>query len=112
MAKKSSVYFGKPLIELINDRKKGSSVSGKINKTADRYMLICKNHGVKLTANECAVLCNFLEGKTINAMLIKHLFSELEQHETTKIVAKKTLINKLAQHSIADIVAMIESLGF
>ena len=108
MAKKSSVYFGPPLIELTENLKPGDSVSGRINRTAERYQAICRRHGIDLTDDERAVLQDVLNGTWTEPLLIHHLAGEVADSEFDA----PQLVEKLRAASFADLVATVEKLGF
>ena len=52
MNKKTRVYFGPPLAALTENEKNTMEVSGKINRTAERYLEILRSHRIELTAPE------------------------------------------------------------
>ena len=108
MAKKSSVYFGPPLAELTNNLKPGDTVSGRINRAAERYMAICRRHGVDLTDEERAVLADVLNGTWADPLLIRHLADEVEDSDHNA----PALVEKLKSASFADLVATVEKLRF
>jgi len=108
MAKKSSVYFGPPLAELTKNLKPGDSVSGRINRTAERYLAICRRHGIELTDEECAVLQDVLNSTWADPLLIRHLADEVEDSDHDA----PALVEKLKSASFADLTATVEKLGF
>ena len=117
MAKKTSVYFGEPLMELTNgcDATSGpNSVSGRINRTAERYLAILQRHGLDLTEQERDVLKSCLSGSWVEPLLIRHLADEVEDSERfeEQDPAALTLVDKLRGASFADLVATVEKLGF
>lgn len=112
MAKKSSVYFGPPLVALTSDLKESDSVSGKINRMAERYSAIIKRHTIELTDVEKEILGNCLCGTFADPLLIRHLADEVEDSDFTDMDEAKTLISKLRDASFADLVATVESLQF
>ena len=108
MAKKSSVYFGPPLAELTENLKPGDSVSGRINRAAERYMAICRRHGVEITDEERPVLQDVLSGTWADPLLIRHLVDEVEDSDHNA----PELAEKLRSASFADLVALVEELGY
>lgn len=113
MSKKTSVYFGEPLERLTEDLKTGESVSGRINRCADRYLAIVQRSGLDLTEDEKHILGNCLSGSWADPLLIRHLADEVEDSEfyEESDVAKE-LVMKLLDASFADLVATVEKLGF
>lgn len=113
MARKSSVYFGLPLESLTSDLKGSESVSGRINRTAERYLEIVKRHGIGLTDAERTILGNFLSGSWVDPLLIRHLADEVRDSEAfkTRDPAALSLAAKLDGASFADLVATVENFG-
>lgn len=108
MAKKSSVYFGPPLIELTKNLKRGDSVSGRINRTAERYLAICRRNGLELTDEERAILADVLSGTWADPLLIRHLADEVDDSDHDA----QELVEKLRSASFPDLVALVEELGY
>lgn len=108
MAKKTSVYFGPPLVDLTAN---AASVSGRINTAAERYLEILRRHGVDLTEEETLILGSCLSGSFVEPLLIRHLADEVADSEFADQPAAKTLIKKLSGASFADLVATVERLG-
>ena len=112
MSKKSSVYFGPPLVELIGRESSDSitrdSVSGRLNRCAERYLEIVKRHGLDLTKEERQILGNVLAGSWADPLLIRHLAEEVEDSEFDA----PDLVDKLVTASFADLVAEVERLGY
>lgn len=114
MAKKASVYFGPPLETLTADLKGSESVSGRLNRAAERYMEIIARHGIELTEGERVILGNCLSGSWAEPLLIRHLADEVEDSEAFADgdPDAKTLVEKLSGASFADLVATVERMGF
>lgn len=112
MAKKSSVYFGPPLVALTSDLKESDSVSGKINRMAERYSAMIKRHTIELTDSEKTILGNCLSGTFADPLLIRHLADEVEDSDFAELDDAKSLVVKLRNASFADLVATVETLGF
>jgi hypothetical protein len=49
---KTNVFFGPPLAILAEGQKNTLEISGKLNRTAERYLEILKHHGLELTEPE------------------------------------------------------------
>lgn len=112
MAKKTTVYFGPPLEALTGDLKGSDSVSGRINRAAERYGEILKRHGVELTDEERHILGCCLMGSWADPIMIRHLADEVADSEFAGQPAGRSLIAKLRSASFADLVAVVEGLGF
>lgn len=112
MSKKSSIYFGLPLMELTADLSDSDSVSGRINRMAERYAVIIKRHAIELTEGEAFVLADCLNGTWAEPLLIRHLADEVADSGHADSSDAKSLIKKLESASFADLVATVESLGF
>ena len=88
-------------------------ISGKLNRTAERYMEIIRRHGIEITESErtCLVsICNI-------GFMAPHEISELPDEVRASVMEldgldKEQLAGKLAAASFADLVAMVEQLGF
>lgn len=112
MAKKSSIYFGQPLEALTANVGENDSVSGRINRMADRYAAILKRHSIDLTDAEREILGNCLCGSFVEPLLIRHLADEVEDSDWADMPEAKSLCAKLRDASFADLVSIVESLGF
>jgi hypothetical protein len=110
---KTPVFFGPPLAILTEGKKNTMEISGRINLAAERYMEIMRHHGLELTEPErqcIAHICNFGFMSTLE---IRELPFEvgLTQFECEGL-DKPALKAKLEAASFADLVAVVESLGF
>ena len=110
---KTPVFFGPPLAILTEGKKNTMEISGRINLAAERYMEIMRRHGLELTEPErqcIAHICNFGFMSTLE---IRELPFEvgLTQFECEGL-DKPALKAKLEAASFADLVAVVESLGF
>lgn len=112
MSKKSSVYFAEPLLALTGNLGEGDSCSGRINRTAERYLEIVKRHDLGLTDAERLILGNCLSGSWVDPIVIRHLADEVADSEFADTKEAKALIKKLQAANFADLVAEVERLGF
>lgn len=112
MSRKSSVYFGPPLEALTSSLSDEDSVSGRINRAAERYLEIVKRHDLKLTEEERLILGNCLSGSWVDPLLIRHLADEVADSEYADTKDAKVLIKKLQNANFADLVAEVERLGY
>lgn len=111
MSKKSSVYFGPPLAALTSGLKPHDSVSGKLNRTAERYLAICERHGIDLTPDEKLVFSSVLLGSLVDPLFIQCLADEVADSDFRDTDAAQSLLKKIRSASYADLVAMVECYG-
>jgi hypothetical protein len=110
---KTPVFFGPPLAILTEGKKNTMEISGRINLAAERYMEIMRHHGLQLTEPErqcIAHICNF---GFMSPLEIRELPDEvgMTQFECEGL-DKVALKAKLDAASFADLVVVVESLGF
>jgi len=110
---KTPVFFGPPLAVLTDGDKNTMEISGTLNRTAERYMEILKHHGLELSEPECQCLihiCNigFMSPLEIRELPIEVEFTAFKCDGLDKVA----LAAKLESASFADLVAVVESLGF
>ena len=55
---KTNVFFGPPLAILADGQKNTLEISGKLNRTAERYLEILRRHGLELSKPERACLAH------------------------------------------------------
>ncbi|CAK0741835.1 conserved hypothetical protein [Gammaproteobacteria bacterium] len=110
---KTSVFFGPPLAILAEGQKNTLEISGKLNRTAERYLEILKHHGLELTESERRCLIHICHIGFMAPMEILELPDEvrLTAFECADL-NKDLLAEKLESASFADLVAIVESLGF
>ncbi|NWG32006.1 MAG: hypothetical protein HXY29_10980 [Rhodocyclaceae bacterium] len=110
---KTPVFFGPPLAILTDGQKNTMEISGKLNRTAERYLEILRSHGLELTEAErlcIAHICNigFMSPQEIRELPFEVGLTRFETPGLDKAALKK----KLESASFADLVAVVESLGF
>lgn len=110
---KTSVFFGPPLAILAEGQKNTLEISGKLNRTAERYMEILKHHGLELSEPERHCLAHICHIGYMSPLEISELSFEasITAFEFEGL-DKKALAKKLEAASFADLVAVVESLGF
>ncbi len=113
MNRKTPIYFGPPLALLTASQGNTMEISGKVNRTAERYLEIIKYHGIELSEPErvCLTqLCGigFMAPREIRELPDEVRFSGFESQG----LDKEALAAKLESASFADLVATIETLGF
>jgi hypothetical protein len=110
---KTPVFFGPPLAILTEGQKNTMEISGKLNRTAERYLEIQRRHGVELTEPErkcIAHICNigFMSTLEIRELPFEVGLTRFECEGLDKAVLKQ----KLEAASFVDLVMVVESLGF
>ena len=110
---KTNVFFGPPLAILSEGQKNTLEISGKLNRTAERYLEILKRHGLELSQPERLCLAHICHIGFMSPLEIEELSYEVTM---TKFecdgLDKAALAAKLEPASFADLVAIVESLGF
>jgi hypothetical protein len=110
---KTPVFFGPPLAILTEGKKNTMEISGRINLAAERYMEIMRRHGLELSEPERQCLAHICNFGFMSTLEIRELPFEvgLTQFECEGL-DKAALKAKLEAASFADLVAVVESLGF
>ena len=110
---KTPVFFGPPLAILTDGQKNTLEISGKINRTAERYLELMRYHGLALSEPERRCLAHICQIGFMSPMEIRELPLEvsLTRFECEGL-DKQALEHKLKAASFADLVAVVESLGF
>lgn len=110
---KTGVFFGPPLAILVDGQKNTMEISGKLNRTAERYLEILKRHRPELTEAERLCLGHICQLGFMSPLEISELPFEVS---TTAFecqgLDKVALAAKLESASFADLVAVVEALGF
>lgn len=110
---KTPVFFGPPLAILTEGQKNTLLISGKINRTAERYLEMLEHHGLELSEPERACLTHICGIGFMSPQEIRELPLEVNlTHFECEGLDKVALEAKLAAASFADLVAVVESLGF
>ncbi len=114
MNKKTKIYFGPPLSLLTENEKNTLMISGRINRAAERYMAILKQHNrITLTDAEQDCLKQICQIGYMSILEIHELADEVRDAEfEVEGLDREALINKLESASFADLVALVETLGF
>jgi hypothetical protein len=110
---KTGIFFGPPLAILVAGQKNTMEISGKLNRTAERYLELQKHHGLDLSAPERQCLAHICGIGFMSPLEIRELAMEVG---LTRFACagldKEALEAKLQKASFADLVAIVESLGF
>jgi len=110
---KTPVFFGPPLAILTEGQRNTMEISGRINRTAERYLELLRCHGLELSEPErrCITsICGigFMSPQEIRELPMEVGFTAFE----CEGLDKPALARKLEAASFADLVALVESLGF
>jgi hypothetical protein len=110
---KTPVFFGPPLAILTDGQKNTMEISGKLNRTAERYMEILKHHALELSEPERQCLAHICHIGFMSPLEISELPFEvgITAFECEGL-DKRALAAKLEAASFTDLVAVVESLGF
>ncbi|NVO07029.1 MAG: hypothetical protein HXX19_14410 [Rhodoferax sp.] len=110
---KTGIFFGPPLAILAAGQKNTLEISGKLNRTAERYLELLKHHGLELSEPERQCLRHICGIGFMSPLEIRELGLEVS---LTRFACagldKKALEAKLQAASFADLVAVVEALGF
>ncbi len=113
MNQKTKIYFGPPLSVLTEKEKNTMEISGKINRTAERYLEIIRCHSIDLTEPERECLTKICDFGFMATYEIRELVDEVRAAEfEVEGLDREALIRKLGAASYADLVAVVEELGF
>jgi hypothetical protein len=110
---KTPIFFGPPLAILTRGQKNTMEISGKVNRTAERYMELMRYHGLALTEAERQCLAHICQIGFMSPLEIRELPLEVELTRfECEGLDKVALAQKLKAATFADLVAVVESLGF
>ncbi|MDP1651312.1 MAG: hypothetical protein Q8L56_01165 [Rhodocyclaceae bacterium] len=110
---KANVFFGPPLAILAAGQKNTLEISGKLNRTAERYLEILRRHGLELTEPERLCLVHICHIGFMAPLEIRELPDEVRLTAfECEGLNKEALAVKLESASFADLVATVEALGF
>jgi hypothetical protein len=110
---KTPVFFGPPMAILTDGLKNTMEVSGKLNRTAERYLEIQRYHGVELTEPERQCIAHICGIGFMSSLEIRELAFEVRLSKfECEGLDKEALAGKLDKASFADLVVVVESLGF
>ena len=110
---KTPVFFGPPLAILTEGRKNTMEISGRLNLAAERYLEIIRHHGLELDEPERECLRHICNFGFMSPLEIRELPLEVRLTSfTCDGLDKEALAQKLDAASFADLVVVVESLGF
>ena len=110
---KTQIFFGPPLARLTEGGKNTLEISGRLNRTAERYLELLRRHGLELGEPERRCLSHICHIGFMSPQEIRELPMEVELTRfECEGLDKPALAGKLKAASFADLVAVVESLGF
>lgn len=110
---KTQVFFGPPMALLTEGQKNTLEISGKLNRTAERYLELMRHHGLALSEPERRCLAHLCGIGYMSVLEIRELGMEVELTRfECEGLDKPALAAKLRGASLADLVSVVESLGF
>lgn len=110
---KTPVFFGPPLAILTDGQKNTMEISGRLNLAAERYMEIMKRHGLELSEPERQCIAHICNIGFMSTLEIRELPFEVRMTAfECEGLDKPALAARLEAASFADLVAVVESLGF
>ncbi len=113
MNKKTKLYFGPPLQILTQNDNNTMEITGRVNRTAERYLEIMKHHGLQLSEEERACLTKVCDFGHMAPYEIRELPIDVRASTfEAQGLDKESLAKKLESAAFADLVAVVEDLGF
>ncbi len=110
---KTPVFFGPPLAILTEGQKNTMEISGKLNRTAERYLALMRHHGLELSEPERQCLVHLCGIGFMSPLEIRELPMEVELTRfECEGLDKPALAARLRAASLVDLVAVVETLGF
>ncbi len=110
---KTPVFFGPPLAILTEGRKNTMEISGRLNLAAERYMEILRHHGLELSEPERRCIAHICNIGFMSPVEIRELPMEVRMTDfAAEGLDRDALAAKLEAARFADLVAVVESLGF
>ena len=99
---------------ILTDGKKNTmEISGRLNLAAERYLEILRHHGLELSEPERQCLIHICNTGFMSPLEIRELSMEVRLTAfTCDGLDKEALAQKLDAASFADLVVVVESLGF
>lgn len=112
MNAKTKLYFGPPLAELTKNEANTLEISGRVNRTAERYLAILGHYGLVLTDAEVACLKAISMIGHLSVDEIAYIADDVEQfRDTIDNLDKAALVAKLRGASFVTLVATLDKIG-
>ena len=109
----TQVFFRPPLARLTEGGRNTLEISGRLNRTVERYLELLRGHGLALSEPERACIVHLCDIGFMSPQEIRELPMEVELTRfECEGLDKRALAEKLNKASFADLVALVESLGF
>jgi hypothetical protein len=113
MNTKTKIYFGPPLAILTEGFNNTLEISGRINRTAERYLEIMRGQGIELSDAERACVTKICDFGFMAPYEIRELPIDVRMSDfVADGLDKEQLAQKLEACSFAGLVALVEDLGF
>jgi hypothetical protein len=110
---KTQVFFGPPLAKLTEGGRHTMEISGILNRTAERYLALRQHHGLDLSEPERQCIAHVCGIGFMSPLEITELGLEVQLTPfECEGLDKAALAAKLEAASFADLLAVVESLGF
>jgi hypothetical protein len=110
---KTPVFFGPPLAKLTEGGRHTMEISGRINRTAERYLALMQHHGLPLSEPERQCIAHVCGIGFMSPLEITELGLEVRLTSfEAEGLDKPALAQRLEAASFADLLAVVESLGF
>jgi hypothetical protein len=110
---KTQVFFGPPLARLTEGGRHTMEISGILNRTAERYLALRQHHGLDLSEPERQCIAHVCGIGFMSPLEITELGLEVRLTPfECEGLDKAALAAKLEAASFADLLAVVESLGF
>ena len=111
--RKTPLFFGPPLALLTEGETNTMEISGKVNRTAERYMEILSCHGLELSDTERDYLKQVCGIGYMSPEDMRDLPDDVRFSVCADpLLDKESLAARLEGASFADLVATVEALGF
>ncbi|MCX2802267.1 hypothetical protein OQJ68_10765 [Microbulbifer thermotolerans] len=108
--KRPSIYLNPPIERVQSELREGQSLSARLGQICERYALICRDVP-ELSEEERLLLANILSGSYVEPLLIRHLDAEVEDSDVASRDELDALAGKIRDMSVAERVALVESMG-
>jgi hypothetical protein len=110
---KTPVFFGPPLAKLTESGRHTMEISGILNRTAERYLALRQHHGLDLSDPERRCVAHVCGIGYLSPLEITELGLEVRLTPfECEGLDKAALADRLDAACFADLLALVESLGF
>jgi hypothetical protein len=110
---KTPVFFGPPLAQLTAGHRNTLEISGRLNRTAERYLELLRTPALQLTDPERACVVHLCGAGYMSTLEMRELPMEVELSSfTLPGLDKPALAAKLRAASFADLLVLVDALGF